>query len=519
VAARGRTNHRLFNFGLVSVAVLLGYFAYNGSVDDPLHLYLGLLMIIGATLPALLWARKNDQRFPVFEVMMLTGVNTYAIPLLSGHEQLQAYSASTITSSAIGIVLFQFVANSVYALSAGRPRTSALWTEEVISSNIANYLSWGMIITTAYTMVNLLTDWIPGDLNSVIRAVCYGAGIISTFIQSRQWGQGAFPAHRKATFIVQLALQVIFSWAALFLIGGISILVLALLGYVSGGKKMPVLALVIVLPILAVLHNGKSVMREKYWEGASPFPSLTGIPNFYLEWIGNGLDPSAARQADSRRAGSKLLERTSLFHIMCLVVDNTPARQPFLDGLTYSYIPAQFIPSFFWNGKPPAHVATNKLSVYYGLQSEGATAKTTIAFGMVTEAYANYGFFGIALLAATAGFVIKKIGDWASFSPILSYPGLLLVVLMAWSFQSELTMAAWLSSLYQACIAVLGVPFVLRNFLADHERDLHHPIAPLSGGDFASHPVLQPVVPMAAPAYQPGAESFLSVGVWCHDAA
>jgi len=38
-------------------------------------------------------------------------------------------------------------------------------------------------------------------------------------------------------------------------------------------------------------------------------------------------------------------------------------------------------------------------------------------------------------------------------------------VLMAWSFQSELTMAAWISSFYQACIAVIGVPFVLRNFI------------------------------------------------------
>lgn len=462
--AQPRSTRQLFTFGLVSVAALLGYYSYGSQVDDPLHLYLGLVMIIGATLPALLWARRNDQRFPVFEVMMLTGVNTYAIPLLSGHEQLQAYPTTTITSAATGIVLFQFIANSVYALTRGRPKTSPLWTKEVISSNVADYLSWGMIITTTYTMVNLLTDWIPSDLNSVIRAVCYGVGIISTFLQSRQWGQGGFPRYRKVAFVAQLALQVIFSWAALFLIGGISILVLALLGYISGGKKLPVLALVILFPVLAVLHNGKSAMREKYWEGAAPFPGLSGIPDFYLEWIGYGLDKSASREADKRLAGSKLLERTSLFHIMCLVVDNTPARQPFLDGLTYTYIPAQFVPSFFWSGKPPAHIATNKLSVYYGLQSEGATAKTTIAFGIVTEAYANYGFFGIAVIAALTAFMFKKLGDWSAYSPILSYPGLMLVVLMAWSFQSELTMAAWLSSFYQACIAVLGVPFVMRNF-------------------------------------------------------
>jgi hypothetical protein len=41
----------------------------------------------------------------------------------------------------------------------------------------------------------------------------------------------------------------------------------------------------------------------------------------------------------------------------------------------------------------------------------------------------------------------------------------LLVLLMAWSFQTELTLSIWLSSLFQAAVAVLGMPFVLRNFL------------------------------------------------------
>jgi hypothetical protein len=48
---------------------------------------------------------------------------------------------------------------------------------------------------------------------------------------------------------------------------------------------------------------------------------------------------------------------------------------------------------------------------------------------------------------------------------MLSNAGLVLVLLMAWSFQSELTLSIWLSSLFQAIIAVLGVPFVLRHFL------------------------------------------------------
>lgn len=462
----GQSGNKLFSGGLGALAVALIYYAKTAKVDDPVFLYCGLLMIVGAALPSLLWAKRADNRFPVFEVLMLTGINTYAIPLLSGHRQLQLYPGDTIMRAATGVLLFQLVANVSYAMTRGRAKTSPNWTREIMTANIANYLGYGMIITTAYTIISQFTDWIPYDLNPAIRAVSFGVGIISTFIQSRMWGQGTLPRYRKGIFVFQLVLQVIFSWAALLLIGGLSILILALLGYISGGKKIPILPLVIVLPIVALLHTGKSVMRAKYWEGGTPMPTLTEVPAFYAEWVGYAVspDPEDERIKD-KREGALLLERTSLFHMLCLVADCTPARQPYLDGETYGYVPAQLIPSFFWHGKPPSHIATYRLSVYYGLQSPEDTARTTIAFGLLAEAYANFGYFGIVLLAFAQGFWIKKIGDWSRNSPILSYPGLFLIVLMAWSFQSELTMAAWISSFYQACIAVIGVPFVLRNFI------------------------------------------------------
>jgi hypothetical protein len=189
-------------------------------------------------------------------------------------------------------------------------------------------------------------------------------------------------------------------------------------------------------------------------------PAVTELPAFFGEWIQDGLD----LHQKSGLTG-KLLERTSLFQIICLVVDNTPDRLPCLDGLTYGQIPGQFVPRFFWPEKPVAHISTYTLSIYYGLQRPEDTEKTTIAFGLLAEAYANFGFYGAGLLGAVFAFCLKKYGLWTQQSPILSNAGLLLVLLMAWSFQTELTLSIWLSSLFQAAVAVLGVPFVLRHFL------------------------------------------------------
>ena len=90
--------------------------------------------------------------------------------------------------------------------------------------------------------------------------------------------------------------------------------------------------------------------------------------------------------------------------------------------------------------------------------------QTTIGFGMVAESYANFGLYGTAMIGIFFGLFFKKATGWTRESPIFSYPGLFTVVLMAWTFQTELPLSAWLASLWQACICVLGLPMFLKNF-------------------------------------------------------
>ncbi|HSY53226.1 MAG TPA: hypothetical protein VK785_02210 [Opitutaceae bacterium] len=451
----------LFRGGLALLALTLGYYAFNAEVSSPTELYEGLAIIVLAVLPSLMWAKRATHEFPVFEVFMLTGVNIYALPLLNGQSELQVYSESVVVQAAAVVLCFQIIAIITHSVTRGRPRTTPFWTDEVISKNTGKYLGHALVLTTIYTGIANFSDIIPSDLGAPLRAVFYGLGIISTFIQGRRWGQDDLSYQEKISFVINIALQVIFNFATLYLIEGISIIVLALLGYVSGGKRLPIVAIVISLPLIALLHNGKTAMREKYWEKEDAImPGLTELPGFFAEWIQDGLD---LHQKTSMT--SKLIDRTSLFQMICLVVDNTPDRLPYLDGLTYGQIPGQFVPRFFWADKPVAHISTYTLSIYYGLQRPEDTKKTTIAFGLLAEAYANFGFYGAGLIAFVFGFCLKKYSLWASESPILSYAGLMLVLLMAWSFQTELTLSVWLSSLFQAAVAVLGMPFVLRNFL------------------------------------------------------
>jgi hypothetical protein len=454
---------RLFQVALATLIAALGYLAITAKVADPIFLDLGLVIVLLGVLPGMLWIKRAQFGLPIFETFMVTTVTAYGIPLISGHDQLANYDVGTITKAALAVILFQAVANATYLTVPAAPRRTRLWSENVVSGNISKFLGYGMFLATAYAVVAQFTDWIPEGLEGPVRAICFGLGIIATFVECRRWGQGDLSRHEKSIFAVQLIVQVIFNLTSLFLVQAISTLILALLGYVSGSKKFPFLVTLILLPIFAVLHQGKGAMRSKYWDNLAPAPTIWQTPAFFAEWIGDGLAPTPPDEDPAER--HSLLDRTSLIQIMCLVVSITPDHQPYLNGETYAQIPAQFVPRFFWPEKPVGHISTYTLAIYYGLQRMEDTEKTTIGFGLLTEAYANFGLIGVGLIAFAFGAFFKKICGWASESPILSYPGLFLIVLIAWSFQDEFTLSIWLSSLFQASVVVCGVPLLFRSFI------------------------------------------------------
>jgi hypothetical protein len=455
-AERGR---RLFVNGMSLLAVALVYLGYTANVDHVLHTVLGLLIFTLSLLPSLLWARAGGSRFPVFETILMLCTSAYALPLLNAREQLADYSAEVITRAGIAVIVYQVSGILTYAAVRGIPGRTRFWRESMITRDIERFIVYGLILSSVYVAITTFTTWVPADLNSVLRAVFYGVGILCTFVSSQRWGRGEMLPGEKNLLLVTLVPQLIMMCLGLLLVVPLSLIAIAVLGYLSGGKRVPWLVLGLTLSIFGLLHAGKGPMRTKYWDNGYPPPTITEVPAFFSEWIEHGLTRADSKSSNSR----KLLERTSLMHILCLVVTYTPDRQDYLYGKTYGYVLPQLIPRLFWPGKPRSHVATYELGIYYGLQDEEATQSTTIAFGLLTEAYANFGFAGAILLGCFWGFWLKKLQIWSTFSPMFSFAGLLMILLTAWSFNAELTMAAWVSSFEQAVLVVLGVPMVLRS--------------------------------------------------------
>jgi hypothetical protein len=399
----------------------------------------------------------------VFEVFLLTTIPFYGVSLLSGHQDVTPFSDGATIQAAGAILLYQLCAIAAFMGTRGAVSRSPHLVTTLLPAAAFRYAQTGLWLNTGYLYVNGFTDYIPNEFRILFRSMFFGLGTVAIFIEMRRWGSGQLTSGTKTVVAVNLFVQFVFLIRELYLIVGISLLLIALLAYVSSSRRIPFVAIAVILPIVAVLHSGKAVMRRIYWDQGQAQTSLADLPAFFEQWVDAGL-ASKTNEDDltSSSLAGRLFERASLFQMLCLVAERTPETHPFLIGESYVYIPAQLIPSFLWPGKPSSLLSNILLAVHYRLVPEDSTTSVSIAFGMVAEAFANFGILGCAALGLLLGFLYKRVTVAALGAPQFSALGLLTILLGAWSFQSEQIFATWLVSLFQASLVVIGLPMVYR---------------------------------------------------------
>lgn len=463
-APNPRNSRRLFRFGLAGVIAAAFLLVHESELQDPLLLLAGIGVLVLGAYPALEWARKGLAHFPAFEILMLTTIPFYAVPLVSGHTAGFEFNPEATWSAAIAMLAFQICAVGTFVATRGKQAKQSMLTTTLLPDVAIRFAQTGIWLNTVYFYIIGFTQLIPYEFSNALRAVFFGIGTVSLFIATRRWGAGRLMPAEKFGIALNVVIQLIFLFRDLYLITGISVVLLGLIGYISTSRRVPVVVLAVLLPLVAVLHSGKSTMRTLYWDELRPLPTLLELPAFFQTWIEAGMSLKAAENdADASLAG-RLFERASLFQMLCLVTENTPETIPYLSGESYIYIPAQLIPSFLWPGKPSSLLSNVLLAIHYRLIDPDTPGNVSIAFGMIAEAYANFSLIGCAVLGVALGYSYKRISVAALGCPQFSALGLLTILLAAWSFQAEQILASWFVSLIQAAVIVIGLPLVFRLF-------------------------------------------------------
>lgn len=460
--APGKIDSRLSSLGWAGLAALIAWQAFTSPVGNGWVIATASVIMVLAALPAIKWAKVQAQGLPAYEIMMLTFIPFYAMPLLRGHPATLEYGDETLLTSTLAIICFQLACVAGHRFVEGRPARSSLWTRAVLAENNITLGRAGIIASTIFSYLLNFTDTLPSEFVSILRAMFFGIGTVSVFIVCRAWGEGSLSSAGKLAIGLILFAQVILVATQLYLITVASTILMALIGYITASRKLPIVFAAAVFGLLAILHNGKDEMRSIYWaENYTGEIEVTDLWPFYQQWFDFGM---AQHEGNEKEIAGGILERASLFQIMCEITSQSPASQPFLGGATYEALPLLVVPRILWANKPRPHDSNIRLAIYYGFSTEASARNVSIAFGVPSEAFANFGFFGVMGVGFGMGMFFKKITGWGQNASPLSLAGLAQILIIAWSFQAEMTLAVWLSSLYQAAVVLLGIPWAYRYF-------------------------------------------------------
>ena len=412
-----------------------------------------VLITVAALIPFYLWCSGRAKGLPIFPLFSFTFVWTHALPLVSQHPVVLTYTAEdhlqasfvTASSLCLGTCLwFRFVRRLPPLAASYRALEDKKGDKLFLM-----FLAVGVLFNIASTGGWLF--FLRGGFFSAIRAAVLGLIALSCFSLAYRLGTRSLSKHQTTLFLTLLTSYMMSYAVSLLLVGAASIFAVSTAAFTIGRKRVPLLIITVAFIVFSLLHYGKSEMRSKYWfdnTGISIQP--WEYPSWYSEWLGNSFSYFDKRDSYSVQEKQSLLERSSLIQLLLLAQDNSPNRVPYLKGETYAIIPQLLVPRFLNPSKIRSHEGTYLLNIHYGRQTRKDTATTTIGWGLMNEAYANYGFIGCLGLAAALGALYGKVSQWSVGAPTLSAQSLFAVLLLTFSFQTEWSAGVYVAALFQS---------------------------------------------------------------------
>jgi hypothetical protein len=449
--------------GFIALACALAAFHIYMFIVEPSVRMIGAgLISAGALVPAYIWCRKPSLGLPIYPLFALTFVGKYAYPLASDDSMITIHDDAAGLQAGLTVCMFLLIGTVVWC-AANRWMPRARGPVRAMPPGKGDFLFTAFIFCAALFNLSMAGHWffLSGGVISIVRAAVLGLASVGVFVLAYRWGAGELDGPKKAAFGTSLLLFLVSHSISLFIIDLILVTTFAMAAYVIGGGRLPWKTALVLLPLLTVLHAGKSEMREQYWlyEEVNRPVQLYQYPAFLAEWIGHGWDVLTSPPRED--TPWTLAQRMSLIPLLLKVQAETPEARPFLNGETYAIIPGLLVPRVLNPKKLTAHEGSHLLSIHFGLQTREATETSTIAWGPLIEAYANFGILGVVALAIIIGAVYGAVGRFAAGVPILSLRMLIAIVFAAMALQVEWTAGVYVTALFQSLVVVCALSFVL----------------------------------------------------------
>ncbi len=460
---RGKTT-RLFWLTAGGLALIM---LLTAKQTDPAITAAGVILGLIALFPLHLWLLGYSHGLPIWPVFALVNGVTSALPMVQDPRTLDAYTPLEIITGGMTMAGFILLGTAVWVfLTANTPPAP----KRVLMIENAHALRYLFLFVAAGVifLVNNFVGFIvlPGNLMQVARGVALSLNALGLFVLAYYHGRGLLDKAQVFWLGSGVLCTVALSLSSLMIAPAIVPLGLSLFGYVLGSNKVPWRVLLAVFLGLVLLHPGKYEMREKYW-GATRTSGVTlaSLPGFYAEWVSYGFAEVggfagviSGPQTDDGTTSA--FDRAGNIHMLLLVQKKSPEEVPFLNGLTYEPIPRLLIPRFIDDQKGISHAGNIMLTVNYGLQTLEQTSSTSIFWGLIPEAYANFGYLGVAGLAMVLAIFYSYITRLSVGVPMTSLRFVLGLIVMAASTKAD-TMGIFVTTQFQGVAGVTMAALLL----------------------------------------------------------
>lgn len=496
ISELGGTMHVFLRRGIFFIATIVAILTIRLYLQDAPG-WLGLFYIgIGACIALKVW-QSFGIGLPLLPMVAIQHLAVYGLPLYNRDETTASYAESFLNQA--GLEILVFLVSTTIAWRFGmqvffpsKPYAYALRMFIVDGNSTLRKVGMGLVggvtgyqILDALQLTEIIFSLLPNGSYSILSAAINSSGMAGYFLLSMWVGTGQTKGGAKLLLWGSFALNGVLLSSGFLLSSTTNYVAAIVLGSFWGSGRLPVKFLTITVALLSFFHVGKFEMRERYWEkegGGQHIFHLSEIPVHYAEWAessyrlittaGNsdsGFQTDELTTTKQKKNQSMIGRVNNLQNLLYAIRSVEVQRIPTLDGATYILIPPLLIPRIFWPEKPRTHEGQIMLNVHFGRQSMLDTFSTYVAWGLVPEAYGNFGaIWGSVILGAALGFLFAWLETATARKPLLSMEGLVtFAVFIGLAVSFEMVASVLITSIFQSVLTIIMAcsPFVDRRLV------------------------------------------------------
>lgn len=445
----------------------ISFFIIMTAKVDFLSILAALIIAIAALLPSYLWCRDRAKGLPLFPLLAINYLFTHAFPLITNNKAVQEYSSQEHFISSLIVVCFLAIATFTWLFYVQKTQVNLTRFKEFDQKQVFPFFISILILGIVY-QVAANSGWLwfilPSSIISGLRVITGGLNSLAVIVLGYSLGSKTISKSQSYFFLVIMAILLFTTGVSLYLnIPGFYLL-FASMGWMVGSKKIPWRLLLTALLIIGFLNYGKGITRGRYWNMGDSGIQASEYVQVYQSWINNSLQVLKKPNSDlfgddaiNYSQDSSLINRSSVIHMLLKVQSETGIQRPYLWGKTYRIIPQLLVPRILNPEKIRGGEANHILSVHYGLQTYNQTLKTSIGWGLLQEAYANFSFLGCIGLGIVLGNLYGWITYWSMNTSSLSFRFLVALIFMTLAFKTEITMGIFISVVFQSLILLSAI--------------------------------------------------------------